>query len=166
MTGISKKLMLEIASIVLVAAAAGGVWNSALLYNAWTGKSAAVAPASGKAVPGAGMPLPAGLMQVKDFFDYKEAVFVDARDSATFAQGHIKGAISLPVGELEKKFAAFRTAVPADALLVVYCNGYDCHDSMELGKKLMASGYRNVFVFEGGFPEWKDAGYPVEQGKS
>jgi hypothetical protein len=29
-------------------------------------------------------------------------------------------------------------------------------------KKLMARGYRNVLVFEGGYPEWKDAGLPVE----
>ncbi len=49
--------------------------------------------------------------------------------------------------------------------LVVYCSGYDCHDSRDLATRLLAAGYRTVYVFEGGYPEWRDAGYPTREGK-
>lgn len=104
-------------------------------------------------------------MQVKEFFDRGEAVIVDARSPETFAKGHIRGARSLPVGEAERRLPELSRQVPKDAMLVVYCNGFGCHDSMELGKKLQQAGYEQVFVYEGGYPEWRDAGYPTEGGQ-
>lgn len=160
-----KSLCIEMALISLLAAALGIAWNHQLLYNAWRGTAMTAPPAPGTPVAQGGVPLPAGLMQVKEFHDRKEAVFVDARDGATFAAGHIAGAVSLPLGEWEARLPQLMAKVPRSALLVVYCNGYDCHDSMELGKKLLGAGYGTVFVFEGGYPEWKDAGYPVGGGK-
>ena len=103
-------------------------------------------------------------MQVKEFLDRKEAVIVDARDKAAFAAGHITGAVSLPLGEAAGRLADFAKRYPSTTLLVVYCNGYDCHDSHNLANKLIAAGYPTVFVFEGGFPEWQSAGYPVTGG--
>jgi rhodanese-related sulfurtransferase len=35
---------------------------------------------------------------------------------------------------------------------------------MDLAKLLMQAGYTAVYVYEGGFPEWRDAGYPVATG--
>ncbi len=158
-----KKLFLEMMFIILFAAAAGVIWNHAMLHDAWTGAVAAAPKSSPSVSPDTGgIPLPAGLMQVKDMFARKEAVFIDARDELSFARGHIKGAISLPLGQFEAQSAGFMGKVPLTATLTVYCNGYGCHDSMTLGKKLMSKGYRQVFVFEGGYPEWKDGKLPVE----
>ena len=67
-------------------------------------------------------------------------------------------------GEADGRLAEFARRYPPTTLLVVYCNGYDCHDSRDLGAKLMKAGYRSVYVFEGGYPEWRDAGYPTEGG--
>lgn len=157
-----KKLLLEMTLIVFFAAAAGAVWNHGMLRDAWTGTIAAAPSPPSVSSDAGGMPLPAGLMQVKEMFDRKEAVFVDARDELSFARGHIKGAISLPLGQFEAKAAGFTEKVPLSAAIAVYCNGYGCHDSMTLGTKLMSRGYRQVFVFEGGYPEWKDGKLPVE----
>lgn len=156
------KLFMDMAVIVVVAAAVGLVWNYGMLHGVLTGKpggSAASTPASVAAV---GLPLPAGLMQVREMYDRKEAVFVDARDELSFARGHIKGAVSIPLGQFEAKSADFTGKVPVASVIVVYCNGYGCHDSMTLGKKLMSKGYGRVFVFEGGYPEWKDGKLPFE----
>jgi rhodanese-related sulfurtransferase len=49
--------------------------------------------------------------------------------------------------------------------LVIYCNGYGCPDSFDLGLRLIEAGYRDVRVFEGGLPEWRDAGLPVIEGE-
>jgi rhodanese-related sulfurtransferase len=151
------------AVIVVMAAIVGIAWNHKLLYLAWTGQARGGMTAGTQ--PQADIPLPLGLMQVKELYDAKEALFVDARDAGTFAAGHIAGAVSLPVGEFDARLPRFRTTAPAKRLFVVYCNGYDCRDSRELGIKLLRAGYRAVYVFDGGFPEWRDAGYPAEGGK-
>lgn len=142
--------------IFLAAATLGIAWNRTLLFNAWTGEGPA-----GEAQPRGNVPLPLGLMQVKELYDRHEATFVDARDNKAFATRHISGAMSLPAGDLAARLPRFRTQATPAATLVVYCNGYDCHDSRELGTRLLENGYRTVYVFEGGFPEWRDAGYPT-----
>jgi rhodanese-related sulfurtransferase len=157
-----RKLFLEMAAIVLVAAAAGVICNHGMLHAVWTGTPGGASASSSVSADQGGIPLPAGLMQVKEMYDRKEAVFADARDELSFARGRIKGAVSLPVGQFEAKSADFTKKVPVTAAIVVYCNGYGCHDSMTVGKKLMSKGYRQVFVFEGGYPEWKDGKLPVE----
>ncbi|RII26380.1 MAG: rhodanese-like domain-containing protein [Geobacter sp.] len=167
----TKRLLREMAIICLMAATIGIAWNHRLLLNAWTGNVPANPPVPASIPPSqAGqrqpaVPLPLGLMQVKEFHDRKEAVIVDARDGATFTAGHITGAVSLPLGEADARLAEFAKRYPPTTLLVVYCNGYDCHDSHNLAAKLIAAGYTTVFVFEGGFPEWEAAGYPVTGGK-
>lgn len=153
------RLLKEMAAIVLLAALIGVAWNHRLLYRSWSGRAA---PAT-RLEQGL-RPMPLGLMQAKELFDRHEALFVDARDSSAFAAGHISGAVSLPLGDADTGIARFRQKVPEASHLVVYCNGYDCQDSSELGERLLQSGYRPVYVFAGGYPEWRDAGYPTAGG--
>lgn len=167
----AKRLATEMAVIVLIAAVIGIAWNHRLLLNVFreegvqaqqTPNTAPQAPSTTATAASAALPL--GLMQVKELFDTGEAVIIDARDRETFRKGHIKGAISLPVGEAGGLIPPFAERTPKDKLLVVYCGGYDCHDSKLLGEKLLAAGFSQVFVYEGGFPEWQDAGHPVAKG--
>jgi len=152
----------EVCLIVVVSSCIGLVWNRSLLTSAWRGESAGQAQAAPR---GEEVPMPVGLVQVKEMFDAKQAVIIDARSSANFSEGHLAGAITLPLEEARKTPAQpLKSKLPADATLIVYCNGFSCHDSMDLGKILMHAGYASVFVFEGGFPEWRDAGYPVAKG--
>ena len=163
MIPLNRHLMIEMACIILVASALGVAWNHRLLSSVWSGR--AVATMAPKLTTGRkSTPLPLGLIQVKELYDRREAVLVDARDGAAFAAGHIAGAYSLPVGEAEARSGRFRERVPSSTTIVAYCNGYDCHDSRELGEKLVGWGYGTVYVFEGGYPEWRDAGYPTEGG--
>lgn len=158
---ITGKLLTEMAVIVLLAVLLGIAWNHRLLYNAWTGKAPTGAPSREILQEQGRVPLPLGLMQVKELYDRQEALIVDARDKASFAAGHIKGAVSLPLGESETELPRFKRSVPTKQPLVVYCNGYSCHDSADLGERLLQAGYRTVYVFAGGYPEWRDAGYPT-----
>jgi len=154
----------EICLIVVVSASVGIVWNRTLLTSAWRGETAGQAQA---APAGEELPMPVGLTQVKQMYDAKQAVIVDARSSANFAEGHIAGALTLPLEVARKNPARpFKVKLPADATIIAYCNGFSCHDSMDLGKILMHAGYATVYVYEGGFPEWHDAGYPVAKGGS
>lgn len=151
-------ICIEMAVLVALAFAIGIAWNHRLLMNALTGQATAAAPAG---APQMAIPMPLGLMQVKELFDKREAVIIDARERNSFAAGHIKGATSMPLSEAESLIPEFSGRVPKSAILVAYCNGYACEDSVELGKKLIAAGYASVYYFDGGLPAWRDAGYPL-----
>lgn len=164
MNGACGRLFVQIAAIILIPAAIGIAWNRRILMEAWSGRPVKSTPQAISAVPSA-IPLPLGLLQVKDFFDHKDAVIVDARNADSYRAGHIKGALSLPREEAEAKLPQFQKKVHRNSTLVVYCNGFGCQDSMELGKRLITAGYLQVYVYDGGYPEWRDAGRPTEGGK-
>ena len=152
----------EICLIVVISASIGVIWNRSLLTSAWRGELADQAQAAPR---GEELPMPLGLTQVKEMYDAKQAVLVDARSLASYSEGHIRGATTLPLEEARKNPGRpFTSHIPTDATIIAYCNGFSCHDSMDLGKILMHAGYASVYVFEGGFPEWRDAGYPVARG--
>lgn len=48
------------------------------------------------------------------------------------------------------------------ARIVVYCSGPQCPNSKDAGRKLVALGFTNVSVFEGGLAAWKADGRGVE----
>lgn len=154
-------LLIEALVLMLLATLIGVGINRKILTNAWTGKAIVSSPAA--PVQGA-IPLPLGLMQVKELFDGKEAVIIDSRDRKTFSAGHVNGARSIPLNEAAKLLPEFSGSVPKNTMLVIYCNGYGCEDSVELGKKFIAEGYAAVYYFDGGFPAWRDANYPVAGG--
>lgn len=159
-----RALLREMGLIVVLAAAVGIAWNHRMLIDSYQGRAmnTGTSPASATNQKAGLVPLPLGLMQVKELFDGNEALFIDARDSEMYKAGHLKKAISIPLGEADSLLPKFAAKTPRERLLVVYCNGFDCHDSKNLGDKLIQAGFQQVFLFEGGYPEWRDAGYPVE----
>jgi len=84
-------------------------------------------------------------------------VVLDTRPAEEYRAGHIPGALSVPVDDLE---AALQT-LPKDKEIVAYCRGRYCVFSDEVVRALSARGYRASRLTEG-FPEWRAAGYPVE----
>ena len=86
-----------------------------------------------------------------------EAVVLDARPEQEYRSGHIAGAVSVPVAELEARLQT----LPKDKEIVAYCRGPYCVFSDEAVKLLKARGYRASRLTEG-FPEWRSAGLPVE----
>jgi len=156
-------LFVEIVIIVILAFIMGTAWNYHTLRDMLSGK-AGQSPTKNEPAPSqpSAVPLPLGLQQAKELYDKKKAVFVDARDKNTYTARHIKGAISLPLENFEAALNHFKATTSPNATLIVYCSGFDCHDSMDVGGRLIKAGYANVYVYLGGFPEWKDAGYAIE----
>jgi rhodanese-related sulfurtransferase len=97
----------------------------------------------------------------KQIFDQDGALFVDVRSREMFADGHIPGAVSLPLGELDARLEAFTQEIPLDRSIVTYCSGRLCQDSHTAAQLLMERGYQNVVVFIDGLPGWMENGYPV-----
>lgn len=85
------------------------------------------------------------------------AVVIDVRPAEEYAAGHIPGALSLPLDELEARLGE----LPADAEVVAYCRGTNCvlaHDAVRL---LTARG-RTAARLADGMLEWRLAALPVE----
>ena len=98
----------------------------------------------------------------KQIYDEDKAVFVDARSIENFKNGHIKGAVSLPLGQFDNLVKAFKKKYPTDTFIVTYCSGRTCDDSHKLEQLLFDHGYVNVSIFIDGYHGWKAEGYPIE----
>ena len=98
----------------------------------------------------------------RKMYDSGDYIFVDARSTEDYDEGHIKGALSLPVGQFEDKIAAFLERYPLEISIVTYCSGRTCEDSHHLAEYLMELGYDKISVFIDGFPGWEAEGHPVE----
>lgn len=93
--------------------------------------------------------------------------FVDARVRDQYEEGHIPGALWLYHYESGDLIDALRPQLEMAFFIIVYCNGGDCEDSLYLAADL-GSLYglppENIFVYEGGFNEWKEREMPVTVG--
>ena len=114
-------------------------------------------------IPDLGRPLQVDLGATRKFFDAKAALFVDAREPDEYAEGHIAGAVSLPFDTSVTDPVALEALDPAGKALIVYCGGGTCEISMNLAFALVQAGHKKVLVYMGGYPEWQDAGLPVEK---
>jgi rhodanese-related sulfurtransferase len=99
------------------------------------------------------------------------AVVVDTRVASEYADGHIKGAISVPYREKSEKTADFDAKqdefslakLPADkaAAIVVYCNGPECWKSFKASSVSIKAGYTNILWYREGFPDRKSKNMPI-----
>jgi len=91
----------------------------------------------------------------------KGVLFIDARDEGDFLAGHISNSINIPFDDFDNHEQKLEE-IPKEKPLVLYCAGTDCDLSILLGNLLFEKGYKEVYVFFGGWVEWLDANYPVE----
>ena len=98
----------------------------------------------------------------KEIFDKGEVLFVDARSSDNYKEGHIQGAISLPVGQFDERIESFLNRYSPNQSIVTYCSGRTCEDSHHLAQFLSDAGFTHVRIFIDGFPGWESEGYPIE----
>jgi len=86
-----------------------------------------------------------------------DVVILDTRPAPEFAAGHIAGAISVPVEDLQQELRN----LPKSKEYVAYCRGPYCVYADRAVEFLRKHGRRARRLIEG-FPEWKAAGLPVE----
>jgi ArsR family transcriptional regulator len=115
---------------------------------------------------------------VRDYFDARDALepvsraellqrlrrnevaLIDVRPAEEYAQGHIPGAVSVPLGELDRHMRRLRKRTE----VVAYCRGPYCVLAPEAVERLRARGFE-ARRLEDGMPEWRLAGLPVAAGE-
>ena len=113
----------------------------------------------------AGQPLVMDLEQAAQLFEQNEAFFVDARPENLYIQGHIRGALSLPLEEVNRYFAEVADQLDVSKPIITYCDGETCDLSHEVALFLKEMGFENVRVLLNGWTVWQQAGLPTEAGE-
>ncbi|MFC0213684.1 ArsR/SmtB family transcription factor [Paenibacillus chartarius] len=93
---------------------------------------------------------PIALEELLDRMAKGEAVLVDLRPQDEYESGHIPGAISIPMEDLENHLAS----LPADKEIVAYCRGPYCIMSAQAVEILKNKGFK-ASRLEEGVIEWK-----------
>ena len=104
------------------------------------------------------------LEEAKELCEENKVVFLDARSSELYDQGHIRCALNIPWQGFDKYVDRVFETIPDNAWIVTYCDGEHCSLSEDLAKELVAMGYKNVNVLLNGWTRWVEAGFPVERG--
>jgi rhodanese-related sulfurtransferase/DNA-binding transcriptional ArsR family regulator len=87
-------------------------------------------------------------------------VILDVRPAGEFAAGHIPGALSVPLEELDAALGR----LPRRSQIVAYCRGPYCVLAPQAVERLRAQGFRARRLADG-MPEWCLAGLPVAAGQ-
>jgi rhodanese-related sulfurtransferase/predicted transcriptional regulator len=90
----------------------------------------------------------------------KQVVILDTRPAREYLAGHIPGALSIPVDDLQRRLKELTKSRE----YVAYCRGPYCIYADQAVEMLRANGRRARRLVEG-FPEWRSAGFPVSQGR-
>jgi len=87
------------------------------------------------------------------------ATVIDVRPAEEYIAGHIPGALSIPLDQLEARLAE----LPDGVEVVAYCRGTNCVLSHDAVRLLSARG-RHALRLADGMLEWRLAALPVEAG--
>jgi rhodanese-related sulfurtransferase len=155
-----KRICLEACVLMAFSALFGLTLNHRLVMDAFSGRLVSQQRPAQEAKAPLPLPVPILIAEVQQVVS-SGGLVVDARSPELFAMGHIDGAVSLPFDEIDAALPHFLDHVSRDRVIITYCSGFGCPDSFDLGVRLIESGYLDVRVFEGGYPEWRDAGLPI-----
>jgi len=98
--------------------------------------------------------------QVKSKIDESHNfILVDVREDREWVQGNIPSSIHIGKGVIERDVA---NLIPdQEAEVVLYCQGG--YRSALAGESLKAMGYNNVLSMSGGFSDWANNNFPINQ---
>jgi rhodanese-related sulfurtransferase len=147
----SKKRLLEVIIILAVSLA------TALAYNALSTNGIPLIQKPLDLHPGSDI----SLRDAYQLFREGRTLFVDSRSSYAYKNAHIEGAINILVRDRMDKIKDILSIYPVNKPIVTYCNGSSCSSSRRLAGKIHQLGYRNVYVFYGGWKEWRTHNYPI-----
>jgi rhodanese-related sulfurtransferase len=103
----------------------------------------------------------------------KQTVLLDVRDTAASSSSHIKGAVALPLANLQAMMQQFikDQTVPElpgvsdmRATIVVYADSHTSEEALLAYKELRDWGYSGVTILNGGFNSWQQAGLETAEG--
>lgn len=90
----------------------------------------------------------------------EEFELVEVLPEHDYNEGHIPGAINIPLKDLE---STADKQLQKEDTIVVYCASYSCQASTKAAKKLLDLGYEKTIEFKAGKRGWKHSGLKLEK---
>lgn len=103
------------------------------------------------------LPVDIDTATVDSLRDRDDVVILDVREDWEYAEGHIPGAVLLPVGSIPDRLSE----IPQDKTVVAVCRSGN--RSNQATQFLRQQGFDNVHNMEGGMIAWGEAGLPVDR---
>ncbi len=98
-------------------------------------------------------------LEATQLINRQDALVVDVREQAEYAQSHILNARLLSLSQLEARLGDIEKF--KDKPVIVYCaSGSRSNSAAAILRK---SGFSNVANLSGGFAAWQQAGLPVQK---
>jgi rhodanese-related sulfurtransferase len=158
-----KRLIIEVMIIVVVASLVG------FLYNAFQASPLPLIPAplEERQIPDSvvfnksyeatfeDLELTLTYEQMKEIVGNPDFLIIDARRPEQYQEAHIGDAINIfPEYDDEAEYVGSIFQIPQDKTIIVYCDGGTCDLSNTLAKELIHFGFKNLFIYHGGWEEW------------
>ncbi|MCX6141066.1 MAG: rhodanese-like domain-containing protein [Candidatus Kapabacteria bacterium] len=80
---------------------------------------------------------------------------IDARGAEKYAESHIGNAVNFYGADVESRIPDLLNFVPHDKVILIYCDGGECELSHHVADVLKQFNYGPIFIFSGGWAEWK-----------
>ena len=93
--------------------------------------------------------------ELEQLVEADRVFLIDVRPALEYENGHLDGAVSIPLDELASRLGE----LPNDRRIVAYCRGAFCLFADEAVAMLRQRGYE-ADRLDGGWPEWHDEGRP------
>jgi rhodanese-related sulfurtransferase len=123
----------------------------------------AAAPASApaaqeaQAIDIASLPRDVDVQTAAALREQPDVVILDVREQNEWDEGHIPGAVFMPMGEVPSRLSE----IPTDKTVIVQCRSGNRSD--QVTDYLRNQGFTNVHNMSGGINAWQSAGLPVEK---
>lgn len=101
-------------------------------------------------------------LQAKTAAEPRTMLLIDPRSPRRYAEGHIPGAVSVQLPEVQT-FGGRDARLSGYSNLIVYGENPASPTARAMTKRLLGVGYETVRLYPGGLEEWIRADYPVEQ---
>ena len=95
--------------------------------------------------------------ELSQMVNKQDGIVLDVRDQSEFRQGHITGAINMPLRDLEKRLDELDAH--KDKPIIIVCKVGQSAGSAS--KQLKAKGFTGVFKLGGGISEWTASNLPL-----
>lgn len=105
----------------------------------------------------AGLATDLSVSEVQALLEEDALTVVDVREPWEYAEGHIPGAVLIPLGELPDRLAE----IPEDEAVVTVCRSGN--RSSRAQEFLEQQGFASVHNMLGGMLAWEEAEYPIER---
>jgi rhodanese-related sulfurtransferase len=94
----------------------------------------------------------------------QDLTVIETLEEPYFRKYHLPGARNVPFSHGDNGFdEQIQTVAPdKSAPILVYCHDADCDSSTKAARRLVELGYSEVYDYEAGKVDWKEAGLPVE----